>query len=432
MKKKGTCFAVVFLLFCSMLLLSSCGFSIEEKIRMKEYEKIAEKNTINYIEQKYGYTPVIKEIKCDSFKAEFDLGLSLTGSVFLSVYDENQEREFWVYTTGEEESTEKCWDNYQYPEIEETVFHELYKILGIEVEKIRFGYGEFGSDYGNYMRKICSDERVREEYGLIHEYYNGMNLSEILQNYRHNEIDIYFINERSILDILGHSAGEFSDHNEYINKLPMTDQLVQVFDTSVDFQFFNYRDRESYRCVHDSDSARQYLKYNSVSEDDLYIYMTEKYDIHSVYGESNLHTKYNCFDLRKCNDFYYVPIGGTYCNFRKVNEEMKSVIGYDKYKQHRVYDAYYVDSDAAYVMVYVPVNAVKIENFTTDMIECFRINAVTERYFVKDDNSREYDMNSTPVTLIGKELEQYFSLRLNLHDFYEDIRFSIYLEEEER
>lgn len=84
-----------------IIILAGHGYSMEEIA----YKKQAVKNTKAYIEEKYGFTPKIKNTKCEKdIQPSMFLRLSYpaTGYVFVKANDGN--RSFYVYISGKEET----------------------------------------------------------------------------------------------------------------------------------------------------------------------------------------------------------------------------------------------------------------------------------------------------------------------------------------
>ena len=102
------------LLFVSLILvLSGCFETKEEKVKRKEYSKQASTNAVNYVKNKYGFTPKVVSTNC-TFDSS-DMFLSNCNDTTNVILEYNGKK-FHVFIDGSKESTEGK-DNYQYDEI---------------------------------------------------------------------------------------------------------------------------------------------------------------------------------------------------------------------------------------------------------------------------------------------------------------------------
>lgn len=164
MRKITCCLLLIFI----MAAVTGCGYTIEEKKEMKRYEKQGRENAENYIKEKYGFNAEIKDLTCEKYNsgAVPDFSPSPTGNVFVKM--KYQGEEFSVFISGEKKNTDGI-DNYQLPEITTALKQELDGIAGYHAESVYVCYGENGS---------VNDEKN----GMIHTFYDGENLAEILQD----------------------------------------------------------------------------------------------------------------------------------------------------------------------------------------------------------------------------------------------------------
>ena len=164
-KRKIICYL---LLVFATIVLAGCGYTKEEKRNMKRYEAQGRENAVDYIKEKYGIDAKVKKVTCEKYNSGPvpDLSPSPTGNAFVTMSD--QGNDFLVFISGESKNTEGI-DNYQYQEIAEALTQELDGITGISSESVFICYGEF---------RTVKDEKN----GMIHDFYDGGNLAEILQN----------------------------------------------------------------------------------------------------------------------------------------------------------------------------------------------------------------------------------------------------------
>ena len=155
------------LLALIMVTVTGCGYALEEKREMKRYEKQGRENAKNYIREKYGIDAKITEINCEKYSSSPvpDFFPSPTGNVFVKM--KYKGAEFLVAISGQKKNTDGL-DNYQFQEIATAFAQEMYNITGLHAESAYVCYGEYGT---------VKDEKN----GMIHTFYDGENLAEVLQ-----------------------------------------------------------------------------------------------------------------------------------------------------------------------------------------------------------------------------------------------------------
>lgn len=155
------------LLALIMVTVTGCGYTLEEKREMKRYEKQGRENAKNYIREKYGIDAKITEINCEKYSSSPvpDFFPSPTGNVFVKM--KYKGAEFLVAISGQKKNTDGL-DNYQFQEIATAFAQEMYNITGLHAESAYVCYGEYGT---------VKDEKN----GMIHTFYDGKNLAEVLQ-----------------------------------------------------------------------------------------------------------------------------------------------------------------------------------------------------------------------------------------------------------
>ena len=155
------------LLALIMVTVTGCGYTLEEKRKMKRYEKQGRENAKNYIREKYGIDAKITEINCEKYSSSPvpDFFPSPTGNVFVKM--KYKGADFLVAISGQKKNTDGL-DNYQFQEIATAFAQEMYNITGLHAESAYVCYGEYGT---------VKDEKN----GMIHTFYDGENLAEVLQ-----------------------------------------------------------------------------------------------------------------------------------------------------------------------------------------------------------------------------------------------------------
>lgn len=155
------------LLALIMVTVTGCGYTLEEKREMKRYEKQGRENAKNYIREKYGIDAKITEINCEKYSSSPvpDFFPSPTGNVFVKM--KYKGADFLVAISGQKKNTDGL-DNYQFQEIATAFAQEMYNITGLHAESAYVCYGEYGT---------VKDKKN----GMIHTFYDGENLAEVLQ-----------------------------------------------------------------------------------------------------------------------------------------------------------------------------------------------------------------------------------------------------------
>lgn len=155
------------LLALIMVTVTGCGYTLEEKREMKRYEKQGRENAKKYIREKYGIDAKITEINCEKYSSSPvpDFFPSPTGNVFVKM--KYKGADFLVAISGQKKNMDGL-DNYQFQEIATAFAQEMYNITGLHAESAYVCYGEYGT---------VKDEKN----GMIHTFYDGENLAEVLQ-----------------------------------------------------------------------------------------------------------------------------------------------------------------------------------------------------------------------------------------------------------
>lgn len=155
------------LLALIMVTVTGCGYTLEEKREMKRYEKQGRENAKNYIREKYGIDAKITEINCEKYSSSPvpDFFPAPTGNVFVKM--KYKGADFLVAISGQKKNTDGL-DNYQFREIATAFAQEMFNITGLHAESAYVCYGEYGT---------VKDEKN----GMIHTFYDGENLAEVLQ-----------------------------------------------------------------------------------------------------------------------------------------------------------------------------------------------------------------------------------------------------------
>lgn len=421
-----------------LLVLSACGYTSEERIMMMEYKKTAKKNAIAYIEEKYGFTPSVLNAECSTIKAEFgiDFSPSPTGSVYVEMRDKKEDIDFWVLATGEEISSVRCWDNYQHKEIEAAVEEELENALGVDTAHIDLAYGQFDS----VGKRVNGTGKLKKKYGLVHDYFDGTNLTEVLENASMNKMVTCFVDENYIPDLLECSVGELTDKGTYEGSLSDSDKLVKIFGKNIECLLINYNSYPSCNSVHkqgDAASVTGGYPFN-FDMNDMHFYIKDHYFISSKSGGENPYGEYTRYELKKFDEFYYIQMGGTYCNFTKVENEMHDASNWNGrgfINAKKVYGEYAIDTDAHCLHLMIPTSTIEAGSVTEYMADRSIIQIAEQKYYVNEDNNLEIRYDIGHLSVIGDSSEadgqEYLTATLYFPDYYKDTIFSVFIDEEE-
>ena len=163
----------------AVLCITGCE-SKEERAQRKENEKQAAEQAVQYIYEKYGFTPEVLSSNSDYLGGMF--GNRYCQTYFIKMVYE--EKEFLVFIDGEE-----ARDSYQHEEIYQALRTEVNDripgVIELRLEGHQFFHRAVAT---NYKDCLCS------------EYFDGTNLFEVLNDCR-GEFEAYYVH------------GDFSDES---------------------------------------------------------------------------------------------------------------------------------------------------------------------------------------------------------------------------
>lgn len=155
------------LLALIMVTVTGCGYTLEEKREMKRYEKQGRENAKNYIREKYGIDAKITEINCEKYSSSPvpDFFPSPTGNVFVKM--KYKGADFLVAISGQKR-------------IRTGLITISFRRLPQHLHKKCITSQDFTQRVPMYV--MVSMERIKDEKnGMIHTFYDGENLAEVLQ-----------------------------------------------------------------------------------------------------------------------------------------------------------------------------------------------------------------------------------------------------------
>ena len=411
---------ILSMLICS-LSLSACAHYTEEELQlMEEYEKTGEENAIAYIEEKYDFTPTVLDVDCVTMGHEFDIDFTPppTGDVFVKMQDDKSEEEFWVYATGKEPSLEDCYDNYQHEEIDTTIEEQLENLFGVEIQHLELAYGEIWNKSENVDGKISNFK----EYGLVHNYFDGENLPEVLNDTYKSTIVACIVSEEYIPDLIDCSIGALTEQAIYEGAPTSDDQLMQIIGENTKCTIINYNNKEACDLAHEKNG----------NPHESYFFIKDEYCLIGNERTSNHRSEYASYEVKKFEDFYYIQKGGTYCNFEKVEDLLSasSWNGRGFKNAKKVYDEYAIDTDAFCLYVFVPTTSVGEVERLDWKVERHDIRLAVQSDFEKEEEWKtSYDTEIFSVTKADQE--SYLTARIYIGNYNKNHIFSVFVDQEE-
>jgi len=314
---------LIIVLLSIVLPISGCVYSREEIKYMKQLEKQASENAINYIQEKYGFSASVisTEVQKRNPAPIPDLTPDPTGKVFVNL--KYNDKAFEVYISGEDSTTDG-FDNYQYDKITNDILKLIETKTNIK-------------SYSNsiYYGKILKENNKHN--GLIKELYDN-NIYDVIQN-NYFYIRLEYINESNL---------------EYIK----TNNLLNDFDEE-EIVLVNYRSLDSYNKAL---SENKYL-FQFFSEDSL---KENAVNIKNAYLINRDVNKYYKFDVNNLDDIYYyndlennTDINDVSLHYTTISDASNWVGAgaYENVKQ--ISDAYLIKGNCSKLYIYVPINKIK-------------------------------------------------------------------------
>jgi hypothetical protein len=125
----------------SLLLLTACGYTAEEKAEMASNENLGKEIAETYIKEKYGFTPKITSTTSEKSDTSPIPSFSASTTGYVYVTCEYNGETFDVVTYADK-NTDKIYDNYEYTTIKNQVTETLSSTLGIDILDTNLVYGE--------------------------------------------------------------------------------------------------------------------------------------------------------------------------------------------------------------------------------------------------------------------------------------------------
>lgn len=214
------------------LIMTSCGYSEEEKAMMKVYEDNARVNAVDYIKDKYGFEAQVVDtriLKVDPGPVP-DFSPSASGYVYVTM--KYQDKEFAVNINGEE-YTKNGTDNYQQEEITRAFKDRLEKDMSVSIEDISLEYANdcFIEKKFNDIDSFLLEEDERTPVSIAVKTLDDIN-GDIFKNIDSNELEILVI------------SCEDTDGLEALNKIDYINDHAYKYNfsniDSLDNKMFDY------------------------------------------------------------------------------------------------------------------------------------------------------------------------------------------------
>lgn len=226
-------YIVIFIIVLSVFLFAGCGFSEKAK-----YERQGKKNAIQYIVDKYGFKPSVKNVECQVYNGSpipFSTS-SATGYVYVKM--EYNDEIFYVFISGLYQNTDGI-DNYQINEVEDAINEKLHEMVPDMIHMDCY--------LGNM--KVSPDDSY---YGMMSLKYDGNNLKEVLEDMQMSQIIVSLANS----DISG-----------------ITKELIdETFGSKTEILFVNYKSEEDYKKAENTTyGLTEYALSDGIEKNDAYI-----------------------------------------------------------------------------------------------------------------------------------------------------------------
>lgn len=312
-------------LLCVMasLFLCACGYWGEEKQRVKEIQALGRKNAVMYVEEKYGFTPAVRDVQVCTEREDKDPLYRANGYVMVSMDD--GDKEFRVHINGERD-TQAGQDDYQYDLIMKEAREYFRDLLGYEIHNI---YMEYKKESG----EMDSSPSCHQDY-LLSQFYQAGSFTELLRQYPVN-LRIDDCLNQDFTDLKERNAGAAVFFQEYMRSYGMKAVLI------------SYKSQEDYEKGYSHTYGRGGLLDFAIEEDGMYIGSYAAFD-----GEE---AKLCRFELQECEGMIFC------CIDRAAGEDLQISAGEDLWldlgetKKEPVSKVYSADKkEPGEIVVYIP------------------------------------------------------------------------------
>ena len=258
MQKKLVLIIVIIIFF-----VTGC-YSKEEKELAEEYKKQGEINALNYVKEKYSFNAKVKSVEAEDYCSIWGcfLDSSPNGNVIVKLNANN--RDFYVYVTGKNESTEAI-DDYQFKEIEDDFISFLKNNIDLDLYDYKLRFNSKG----------------------IKEYYNN-DLNNIV-SYISN-IELYFIGENDLNELnLNNIEREFENYTEPINLIEFKtiercNDYKQAATKNVSLSSDDMKNIYKYCMLTLHQGKKTIYRYDNISNynDEVYVYSSQDNNYYEI------------------------------------------------------------------------------------------------------------------------------------------------------
>lgn len=309
---------IILLILCSAFLIVGCGGTKKEEYA--KIEKQAKTNSIEYIQDKYGFEAEVISAKAEpNYGAIFSWDEVASGYALVTLQYDN--KEFCVYISGDKESTDGK-DNYQQEQIEEAIEAKFISDANIQAEEV------YCNIFYEYYNPTDNNFLI-----MTSVYYNGSNIDEVLDELNKDnnfQVDYMLLTLNDISQ--SHSSYDFNSERQRNQ-----DVLIVNCDNIDDFNIMKNAKVNPFNL-----RVKNYVVY--MTDYSLYTYgSVEKKSINKVTGDG----------------FVVCYAGGSYCEITSADWVSSD---FNKERQ-QVFDSYKYDTDADNIYFFVRLDKLYIQEF---------------------------------------------------------------------
>ncbi len=293
----------IWIILCTLFTITiMSGCATDEQIaELEAVEEQAKINAADYVEEKYGFKPMIFEVEGETGDDTLFPNYEPTGYAYVTCMYHGID--FQVYITGEEASTEGI-DNYQKDVILEAVQKAAADTFVFDTDNIYIDVERRGLD-------------------MVGAYYDGTNLLEILNSPKYSwnytvfvtDVDLPNIDTTSILDNLGQNA------------------KIEIINC------YNAEDLSTVKTQYLADDAGEIGHYGIYVKD----YLT--------FSQNS--NEYMDFKVVEHDALTVVMIEGTYCDIAETSVDPMEWKGYGYTNPKQIFGAYAIETDAKRIFIFV-------------------------------------------------------------------------------
>lgn len=330
----------------AILFLTGCE-NKEERAQREKREHLAAEQAVQYIYEKYGFTPAV--VAADSDYQQQIVGRHYYATRFL-IQMQYEERAFLVWLDGDERR-----DSWQHEELYQTLREEIEKRVPGIMELTLTGCQFFKSNsYSDFRDCLCS------------EYFDGTNLLEVLNDCI-GTFQAYYVH------------GDFSDESRF-TWLNNTDSETEASSNGFRGHFISMRSEDAFAPV----TAFGSIYGSDLGRGEKAVYIESYRNTEGVYEQYDLKQYGELYYLTYLNDYGYKPPGYDVLSISKgqppSHQELLDITWDRAYIASEAFD--FSVSKKAFVTVFYPI--LEIEGFDK------RETKLLERWTDDEGESKHY------------------------------------------